>query len=306
MKSYILGYYAPDKYLLETLANPNRRMALDSLVNSHPASMKIRDIALEGKIQEKTLRGADYLNRMLKEGFIREVDKGKETGGAGRYVFENVNSLSRGMHTNYYLAPGNVEYTDEFKIELNRLTNQTEIKTKFRNFLEFVRYIVESVKRSDNEQIAPGEGASYVCSTCGLNHEARDFIRATLMFLIDQFEKCSDYLEFLNEQHYIDKKHYNDYYELVQENMGKRKSEGPTTEQTVVERPAQKELNKETLSEDSKWNEKKIVAKIWFDNKKSGLTKDMIEFILLEKPEISIEKLKSLVDHHQDQKEQPE
>jgi hypothetical protein len=278
---------------------------LKAVVNSHPLPMIIGDIASKGKISVKTAYGADYLRRMVNDGLIREVGESEETGGPNKYVFENVNSLSRGRLTKNYLAPGNVEYLDEFKTALDKLINQIEIKTKFRILLEFVKSIVESVKGSDDQLIAPKEDSSYLCSTCGLNHEARDFIRATLLYLLDQFERSSDYLEFIREKNYIDKEHYNEYYKLTQTNLGNRQPEGILTEnkfipsgtneeQRVVEKPAHRELLTEGRSTVSK-SEKQIVAEKWFGYKE-GLTKEMIEHVLSEKPEFSMEQLKSLVD----------
>jgi hypothetical protein len=306
MKSYILGYYAPSDHLLETLANEQRRRMLNALLNSHPLPMKIGDIASRGKISVKTAYGADYLRRMVNDGFIRKVGERVETGGPDKYVFENVNSLSRGRLTKYYLAPGNVEYLDEFKSALDRSINQIEIKTKFRILLEFVKSIVESLKESGVEQIVPKEDISYLCSTCGLNHEARDFIRATLLYLLDQFERSSDYLEYIREKNYIDDEHYNEYYNLTQTNLGNRQPEGILTEnkftpsgtnegQTVVEKPVHRAVLTEARSTVSKRSEKQIVAEKWFGNK-TGLTKKMIEHVLSEKPEFSMEQLKSLVD----------
>jgi hypothetical protein len=251
MKSYILGYYAPSDHLLETLANEPRRRMLDSLLNSYPAPMNIKGIASNGKVSWKTVYGADYLGRMVQDGFVREVDEREETGGGSRYVLENVNSLSRTRHPKYSLAPGNVEYPEEFKNALNSLTDQTEIKTKFRILYEFVRYIVESVKESS---IAPKEDNSHVCSTCGLNHEGRDFIRAALLYLVDRFERSSDYLEFLREKNYIDIKRYNEYLAETQSTPSELNAK-----QIAVEKTAQKELMKEQQSTHSMENEEQTV-----------------------------------------------
>lgn len=302
MRSYILGYYAPSDHLLETLANEQRREMYKALLNSHPVSMKIKDIASKGKVSLKTVYGEAYLRRMKEDGFIREVDESEETGGPNRYVFENVNSLTRGRDHKYYLAPGNVEYDESFKSALNKLIAQTEVKTKFRKILEFVRYIFESVIESD-EQLAPKEDSNHFCSTCGLNHEARDFIRATLLYLLDRFERSSDYLEFLKERNYIDTKHYDEYCESVDTNLGQQISEGIVEtqftspkingEQTLAEKSVHENVFVESQSV-TKRSDEEILAKYWYNNKK-GLTKDLILFIL-EKTGITMEKLKSLAD----------
>jgi hypothetical protein len=305
MRSYILGYYVPSDHLLETLANEQRREMYKALLNSHPVPMKIKDIASKGKVFLKTVYGESYLRRMKEDGFIREVDEKEETGGPNRYVFENVNSLTRGRDPKYYLAPGNVEYDEGFKSALDRLIVQTEVKTKFRTFLEFVKYIVESVKVSDEQQIAPKEDSNYVCSICGLNHEARDFIRATLLYLLDRFERSPDYLEFLKQRNYIDPKHYNEYCGFVETNLGQQISEGlvPVPHFThsksndvhiVAEKLVQKDVVTEGQSVSSERSEEEILAKYWYENRE-GLTKDLIDYIL-DKTGIPMVKLKKLAD----------
>jgi len=147
-----------------------------------------------------------------------------------------------------------------------------------------------------------------VCSICGLNHEARDFIRATLLYLLDRFERSSDYLEFLRENNYVDREHYNEYCKFIERNLGKRISERlvaetqfiraeTNEEQRVAEKPDYKEPIMEGRSPVSKRTAKQIVAEKWFENR-MGLTKRMAERILSNRPEISKEQLKNLADGH--------
>jgi hypothetical protein len=305
MKRYILGYYAPSEHLLETLASEKRRRMLGALFDSHPLPMKIGDIASKGEISEKTAYGADYLRRLVNDGFIKKVTERKETGGPEKYVFEDVNSLLRDSHRKYCIAPGNVEYPEDFKRALDKLIIQLEVRPQIRILLNFVKSAVDSVKGSDYQQIAPKED-SKLCSTCGLNHEARDFIRATLLYLLDQFERSSDYLEFIRDKNYIDNKHYNEYQNLARTYLGNLQPVGISTEneftlsgtnegQTGTEKPVHREVLTAGRSSGPKRSEKQIIAENWFGNKK-GLTKKMIDFVLSKKPEISMEQLKSLVE----------
>jgi hypothetical protein len=305
MKRYILGYYAPSEHLLETLASEKRRRMLSALFDSHPLPMKIGDIASKGEISDKTAYGADYLRRLVNDGFIKKVAERKETGGPEKYVFEDVNSLLRDSHRKYCIAPGNVEYTEDFKRALDKLIIQLEVGPQIRILLNFVRSAVENVKGSGYQQIAPKEDSN-LCSTCGLNHEARDFIRATLLYLLDQFERSSDYLEFIREKNYIDNKHFNEYQNLALTYLGNLQPVGISTGneftpsgtnggQTGTEKPVNREVLTAARSSGSKRSEKQIVAENWFGNKK-GLTKKMIEYVLSIKPKISIEELKVLVD----------
>jgi predicted transcriptional regulator with HTH domain len=307
MKSYVLGYYVHDpepakhSLLMKRLASEEVRKILEALIDSHPTPMDISEIASKAKVNPKTVRGSTYLSALVGAGFVREAEEGEETGGGIRYVVENVNSLSRDKYPKYYLAPGNVEYDEEFKSALDKLIPQAEVKTKFRTFLEFVKYIVESVRQSDEQQIAPKEDS--VCSICGLNHEARDFIRATLLYLLDRFERSSYYLEFLREKNYVDREHYNEYCKFIERNLGQGISERLVAEtqfthskldqeQIVAEKSVHDNVCKEERFSISKSSEEEILAKYWYKSKK-GLTKDVIDWIL-DKTDISMEKIKNL------------
>ena len=48
-----------------------------------------------------------------------------------------------------------------------------------------------------------GKEEDYRCSQCGLNHEARDFIRAVLLYMIDQFEQSKKFIDFLKENELV-------------------------------------------------------------------------------------------------------
>ena len=48
-----------------------------------------------------------------------------------------------------------------------------------------------------------GKEEDYRFSQCGLNHEARDFIRAVLLYMIDQFEQSKNFIDFLKENELV-------------------------------------------------------------------------------------------------------
>ncbi len=58
------------------------------------------------------------------------------------------------------------------------------------------------VYEHDDDEITkwtPTKDADYCCSQCGINHEARDFVRAMSLHLIDHFERNN---KFINEEVY--------------------------------------------------------------------------------------------------------
>jgi len=50
---------------------------------------------------------------------------------------------------------------------------------------------------------APKRETEYCCTRCGLNHEARDFMRAILIFLIDEVEENCRFVELMKENDFI-------------------------------------------------------------------------------------------------------
>jgi hypothetical protein len=55
-----------------------------------------------------------------------------------------------------------------------------------------------------------GESKDMICNYCGINHEARDFIRAILLHLIDGLETNDEYIKFLQDNKFL-KEGYNPY-----------------------------------------------------------------------------------------------
>src|SRR6266487_1986263 len=117
---------------------------LTALLNSYPAPRTVKAIASEANISDKTAYLRGHVPTLVKDGFIR-VDEREEKGGGRQYIIENVNSLSRInriKYKNYSLAPGNVEYSDEFKNAWNALVNQQEIESHCISLLGFVKCLV--------------------------------------------------------------------------------------------------------------------------------------------------------------------
>jgi hypothetical protein len=60
-----------------------------------------------------------------------------------------------------------------------------------------------------------------ICNDCGINHEARDFIRAILLRIVDQIETNDDYINFLWDKRFVNQQAYNLYQELFQSSKAK-------------------------------------------------------------------------------------
>jgi hypothetical protein len=42
------------------------------------------------------------------------------------------------------------------------------------------------------------------CGQCGINHEARDFVRAMVLHLLDHFERNDKFIEFMKNNEFLD------------------------------------------------------------------------------------------------------
>ena len=52
------------------------------------------------------------------------------------------------------------------------------------------------------------DNTNFCCGQCGINHEARDFIRAVLLHLLDHLEKNHNSIRFMKENEFINQEVY--------------------------------------------------------------------------------------------------
>jgi hypothetical protein len=104
------------------------------------------------------------------------------------------------------LPPGHVEYTDQFVHLWTHLVEKGELEEITVIILRFLQKKVRESIESDIvtlSNIAPNNKIENCCVSCGVNHEARDFMRALSLRLIDEMEKSEPYLSFLKENGFI-------------------------------------------------------------------------------------------------------
>ena len=98
--------------------------------------------------------------------------------------------------------PGTVSYTEDFNKNIPKILDPKDQISMNQIMLPIIKKIYRfTIENKDNEikSIAPSTEEDYCCSQCGLNHEARDFIRAVLLYMVDQFEQSKNFIEFLKE-----------------------------------------------------------------------------------------------------------
>jgi|GEM_PF-2596013 len=160
----------------------------------------------------------------------------KENPTSAKYVIEEVpNSLYRILP--YHLAPGYVQYNEHFETAWNYIIkNQMIEKELFDNLRRSILRILETifgiVNNSESQpmeisRIAPvgmlnpdarmrQRGImpydNLFCSNCGIDHEARNFMRAILLHLLDDVEMTHDFIDFF-KKHGIVNTHGYELYE---------------------------------------------------------------------------------------------
>jgi hypothetical protein len=180
------------------------------------------------------LRGKEYYINHLEE---EEPEQIKKRGRPPTYATRNrIESLRKrvriviedasGVHDVYEgkkpvpLPPGNVVYSDGFIDDVwHKIVVKDEEEELCKTLLQFIGKIFDRISQYSNssntkeqqiikEKWAPERTMDFCCSQCGLNHEARDFVRAILLGLLDQFEKNNKYIDFLKDNQLLTQEAY--------------------------------------------------------------------------------------------------
>lgn len=127
----------------------------------------------------------------------------------------------------YHLAPGYVQYNEHFETAWNQIIKNQMIEEELfdnlrRSILRILETIFGIVNNSGSQQmeisrIAPwgtlNPDASYFCSNCGIDHEARNFVRAILLHLLDDVELTHVFIDFFKKHGIVNTDGYEKYEE---------------------------------------------------------------------------------------------
>ena len=137
---------------------------------------------------------------------------------SGLFVIEEVDNtlINEEYFTHYQLAPGYVKYTQDLINVWNNVSvntpaiqdNLDDISIKLIQILRTISRSPEMIKIVTNWR---GEFAKIYCENCGTNHEARDFLHAILLRVLDQFENSDRYIKFLKDQKVVNALGYDHY-----------------------------------------------------------------------------------------------
>jgi hypothetical protein len=223
------GWYCPQGLDLAILNKETNEKILTALRDAYPKGLTAHEIAEQTDLPLKTIYS--QTTELYREYYIfdeRDITKPKvrgrppthvvNNGGSNRHravmYIENANNLfdtyegKKGVP----LPPGNVEFPVDLKDTLNKfVTKEDEEKIMYPLF-DFLEITLRRMTESSDQNVkdwSPQQESDYCCALCGVNHEARDFIRATLTYLIDRLETSSRYIEFLKKINLFLKKHMN-------------------------------------------------------------------------------------------------
>jgi len=229
LKRFINGYYCHNLDNLDILNSTSNRKVLEFIKQSYPNNLTIQEISKQTKMPENTVYNSVKL--LEKNGFIKRQDKHKTPRGKQRmgtyirktawtYLYEDFNfTFNREKGFDFQFAPGSVQYTKEFLDMYHSLVDkkdQDNIFYTLNKFLDRIFRIIED-KQKSNSMAPKIKGSNLICSSCGVNHEVRDFIRALLLHIIDQLEVNDRFIELLRDNECLSPERYQTLLEISEE-----------------------------------------------------------------------------------------
>jgi transposase len=274
VSKYIEGYYCKDDRSIESISTESSRKVLRAIASSYPFGITQREISNRTDISYHTITGA--LNNLRNSGFIKKEKNKKLTRGrpkrsaeiaesrAFEYHIENRN-FALNEKEDYQFAPGYTQYNPNFLYAWNVLVETDQQNEIYRLLINLLSVVMTKITSSNDPlfgYVIPSSDAS--CKFCGINHEARDFIRAILLQLLDRLECTRPFIDFLEKNRFILKGSYG-YDYLLEQAMNQQEPK------------------------------KKQQAKEWLDNL-APVAKETAELILKKKPTISNKELMDRVN----------
>jgi hypothetical protein len=233
MKAYFEGFYCRDDLHLQILNKDSNRKILAALRDAYPNGLSVEELAFKTKLPIKTIYAQKA--ELYREYYVNHADEGEKlvakrgrpssaetrSHEAFRKRVSIVGEEAYGIFDRFKGSkptpppPGNVIYTEGFTEVWQKLAGKDEQIDLYNNLSQFVESILNRVGeydaasgRKSGKIWSPERDLDFCCSQCGLNHEARDFIRAILMHMIDQFQSSDRFIELLKRNGFISQETY--------------------------------------------------------------------------------------------------
>lgn len=206
MKRYILGHYCATDVDVEVMNKNTNLLILRELRNAYPNGLNTKELANKTGLPEKTVYA--QLRELNSQYFIEEQEEKSRPRGrpgprsvkdrAAKYVIEDMtHNFNQAMDEQYQFAPGYVSYRESFLDAWHKVVEDKDRNGLNSELMHFVDTVYRRFKESKVKKIVELSPTTkdYICSSCGLNHEARDFVRAILLHMLDHLEGESKYLD---------------------------------------------------------------------------------------------------------------
>jgi hypothetical protein len=232
MTSYIRGYYSPSALELNVFEKETNRKIIDSIREAYPTGITALELADMTGLPIKTVYA--QLRELCRENLVTELPKqqtgrgrpkttGDDPAGTrqqqrqrSRYIIEDTTGIYHShiedVEKKMILPPGHVLYSNDFLYLWDKTVakeDEDELSIVLLRFLDRITRMVEEVHDDRVKKIAPPK-TQYCCSLCGVNHQARDFLRAILLHLIDQLEENDKFVKFLHDSQFLTQESYED------------------------------------------------------------------------------------------------
>jgi hypothetical protein len=223
MKNYISGFYCRDDLHLQIMNKDSNRRILEALREVYPHGLTVEELAKKTKLPIKTIYAQKaelyreyYINHLEEQEDDYKRLRGRPSASRSREEARRkrvriVVEDASGHHDPYEgkkptpVPPGNVIFSDGFTKAWDSIVGYEQEEILCNELLRFIQRMFdrldESASESKNGKIVknwiPNRTIEFLCTQCGLNHEARDFVRAVLLHLIDKLERNDKFIDYL-------------------------------------------------------------------------------------------------------------
>lgn len=230
MRTYISGYYCRDALHLQVINKDSNRRILEALRNAYPSGLTVEELTKKTKLPMKTVYAQKaelyreyYVNHFeeqperVKRGRPSISFQERSTDESLRKRVKLVIEDTSGLFDPYEgkkptpLPPGTVAFAEGFPEVWQEIVGSEEAEELCEYLLRFIQRVFNRANQLDNKNSKkwiPERTIDFCCTQCGLNHEARDFIRAMLLYLIDNFEKYDKFVQFLKDNQILTQEAY--------------------------------------------------------------------------------------------------
>jgi hypothetical protein len=212
LDKYIKGIYYQNSALKEKITTEQQNI-LDALKKGYPNGLSAKDLShAEGyHIAENTAhqKCRDLIEQQIIIGKTEKREESKRK--VKKYYFEDYNYIyNRREDFRLLFAPGYVQYDKNFLAHYEKIRDKN-LEGEIYELL--IKFLTSAKIVGNSKGMPPG----LLCKNCGYNHEARDFIRATLLHLIDGLETDKRFIRILRDEGIIEERVHKELRSLTEE-----------------------------------------------------------------------------------------